>query len=193
MSRYMHLRGVLDLARSSLTYKPRLADAPAEDHVASLRASWARERPDVDTEGMAILGRARRITLLLRARIEAVFKKFGCDAGEFDVLASLRRAGTPYRLRPTELYQALMLSSGGMTDRLARLERAGLVARIQSEEDGRARLVELTRTGRALVDAAFAADMKLEKEILAHLRPAERRALARLLEKLAHLVEKRPQ
>jgi DNA-binding MarR family transcriptional regulator len=142
---------------------------------------------------MAILGRAGRITLLLRARIEAVFKKYGCDAGEFDVLASLRRAGSPYRLRPTELYQALMISSGGLTDRLARLEREGLVGRTRSEADGRSVLVKLTRTGRALVDAAFEADMKLEKAILAGLQPAERETLARLLEKLACCVESFPE
>ena len=176
----------------SLNRRQRIADVGRADHIASLCASWARERPDVDTEGMAILGRARRITLLLRARIEAVFKKYGCDAGEFDVLASLRRAGSPYRLRPTELYQALMISSGGLTDRLARLEREGLVARTRSEEDGRSLLVELTRTGRALVDAAFEADMKLEKAILAGLQLADREALTRLLGKLARCVESFP-
>jgi DNA-binding MarR family transcriptional regulator len=167
--------------------------AAGADHVAGLRDSWARERPDIDTEGMAILGRARRITLLVRVRIDAVFKQFGCDAGEFDVLASLRRAGSPYRLRPTEIFHALMISSGGLTDRLARLERDGLVARIRSEEDGRSVLVELTRAGRVLVDTAFEADMQLERAFLACLQPTERKALARLLEKLARGVESLPQ
>ena len=186
MSRYCRQEEYLVLSSRA---RLRLADVSAVDHVARLRASWARERPDVDTEGMAILGRARRITLLLRARIEAVFEKFGCDAGEFDVLASLRRAGSPFRLRPTEIYQSLMISSGGLTDRLARLERAELVARTQSLEDGRSILVELTHKGRTLIDAAFQADMKLEREILAGLQPSERTTLARLLEKLARQVE----
>lgn len=172
--------------------RPQLPGMTTPDHVAGLRESWRRERPDVDTEGMAILGRARRITLLLRSRIENVFRRFGCDAGEFDVLASLRRAGSPFRLRPTDIYQALMISSGGLTDRLTRLERQGLVARTRSGEDGRSVLVELTCTGRALIDAAFEADMNLEREILAPLLPAERKTLAHLLEKLARSVESSP-
>jgi DNA-binding MarR family transcriptional regulator len=170
---------------------PSSADA-AGDHVGRLRAAWARERPDIDTEGMAILGRARRITLAVRPRIEAVFKAHGFDAGEFDVLGSLRRAGTPYRLRPTELYQALMISSGGLTDRLARLEREGLVARVKSLADGRSILVELTAKGRALAEAAFEADMALEREMLAPLSAKERETLAALLTKLAAGIEAQP-
>ena len=137
--------------------------------MARLRAAWLRERPDLDTEGMAILGRARRITLMVRPRIDAVFKEFGCDAGEFDVLGTLRRSGAPFRMRPTELYHSLMISSGGLTDRLARLEERGLIARVPSGEDGRSLLVELTRAGRVLVDGAFEKDMKLEREILSGL------------------------
>ena len=172
---------------------PKRAAKPVKDgitdHVARLRAAWARERPDLDTEGMAILGRARRITLLLRPRIEAVFKEFGCDAGEFDVLGTLRRSGPPFRLRPTELYQSLMISSGGLTDRLTRLEERGLVARVPSGDDGRSLLVELTRAGRTLVDAAFEKDMKLEREVLSTLGSEEREMLSRLLAKLASGIE----
>ena len=167
-----------------------MTSAPS-DHVARLRAAWARERPDIDTEGMAILGRARRIALLARGPIEAVFDRFGIDAGEFDVLASLRRAGRPFRLRPTELYRALMISSGGLTDRLARLERRGLVVRAQSSEDRRSVSVELTEAGRQLVEAAFEADMAVERDLLGALSAAERQALAMLLEKLAAEVERR--
>lgn len=159
------------------------------DHVARLRAAWARERPDIDTEGMAILGRARRIVLASRGPIEAVFTRFDLDAGEFDVLASLRRAGAPYRLRPTELFQLLMISSGGLTDRLSRLERRRLIARIPSEEDRRSLIVELTEAGRVLVEAAFEADMAVERGLLDGLSAVERRDLAALLTKLALSVE----
>lgn len=171
--------------------RPARAEDPL-DHVARLREAWARERPDIDTEGMAILGRARRVTQLARDPIEAVFARVGCDSGEFDVLASLRRAGAPYRLRPTELYESLMISSGGLTDRLARLEARGLIARRPSKEDKRSIAVELTRQGRELVDAAFAADMQVEKRLISGLSAAERNTLAGLLAKLAALVESPP-
>ncbi len=49
------------------------------DHVDRLRAQWARELPDLDTEPMAILGRARRLTLLAGSSIEKTFAGFGLD------------------------------------------------------------------------------------------------------------------
>lgn len=167
----------------------RASRVRTEDHVDRLRGAWRRERPDIDTEGMAILGRARRITLLTRRPIEAIFTRFGCDSGELDVLATLRRAGTPYRLRPTELYESLMISSGGLTDRIQRLEARGLIARPPSTEDKRSIMVELTQKGLETVDAAFAADMRVEKELISVLSAAERKALAGLLAKLAAQVE----
>ena len=159
------------------------------DHVDRLRAQWLREMPGLDTSPMEIIGRARRITLALRPDIEAVFARHGLDAGEFDVLGSLRRSGPPYRLRPTELYKVLMISSGGLTDRLARLEARGLVRRIPSPEVRRSLMVELTSEGRAKAEAAFAEDMALELQMVSALTDKEREELARLLRKLALSLE----
>ena len=108
---------------------------------------WARELPDLDTEPMAILGRAFRLSNMVRPSIEATFAGFGLDRGEFDVIATLRRSGPPYRLTPTEMYTSLMISSGGLTHRLDRLEKAGLIRREKSPRDGRSMLVALTRRG----------------------------------------------
>lgn len=155
------------------------------DHIDRLRAQWARELPDLDTEGMAIIGRARWITLKLRPEIEAVFARHGIDAGELDVLNTLRRSGAPYRLTPTELYRTLMISSGGLTDRLTRLEKAGLIRRLPGETDKRSLLVELTKAGRDKAEAAFREDMALEKQQIAGLSKAERKQLAELLRKFA--------
>ncbi|HEU6440951.1 MAG TPA: MarR family transcriptional regulator, partial [Microvirga sp.] len=84
-------------------------DLPAQDGIDERRAQWETELPDVDTSGMAILGRARWITLAARPTIEAVFKTHGLDSGEADVLFTLLRSGPPYRLRPTELFRSLMI------------------------------------------------------------------------------------
>lgn len=157
---------------------------PADD-VEVRRRQWARELPDVDTVGMAVLGRARWITARVRPAIEAVFARHGLDSGEFDVLATLLRSGPPYSLRPTELFRSLMISSGGLTDRLARLEKAGLVARQPSESDARSLLVALTEEGRRRAEAAFREDMRLEAELLRGLDTEERTKLARLLARLA--------
>lgn len=157
----------------------------ALDHVEQRRQQWARELPDVDTVGMAVLGRARWITLSVRPPIESVFARFGLDAGEFDVLATLLRSGRPYRMRPTDLFQSLMISSGGLTNRLARLEAAGFVTRPPSEADSRSLLAELTPAGRRVAEAAFREDMQVEADLLRGLTKAETRQLALLLSKLA--------
>lgn len=155
------------------------------DHVEDRLRQWAREFTDIDTRGMSILGRARWITLSVRPAIERVFTAYGLDAGEFDVLATLLRSGPPYRLRPTELFRSLMVSSGGLTNRLMRLERAGLIFRPSSEADGRSLPVQLTALGRERTEAAFREDMKVEAELLAGLSETEMKTLARLLAKLA--------
>jgi DNA-binding MarR family transcriptional regulator len=159
------------------------------DHVGRVHALWRRELPEVNLEGSAILARARRITLMVREKIVPMLARHGLDGGEFYVLAALRRAGTPYALRPTELYKALMVSSGGMTDRLRRLEERGLVRRRPSEEDRRSMLVELTTEGHDLVERAFREDMQVENRIVARLSAAERDQLAQLLQKLAQILE----
>ncbi|TSD84855.1 MarR family transcriptional regulator [Mycobacterium sp. KBS0706] len=160
-----------------------------EDHVDRLRRQWARELPDLDTEPMAVLGRAYRLSNLVRGDIEATFAGFGLDRGEFDVIGTLRRSGPPYRLTPTELYTALMMSSGGLTHRLDRLEKAGLIRREKSPQDGRSVLVGLTADGAARAEAAFRADMAQEAAVLQALDPEERAALAGLLRKLITRIE----
>lgn len=154
------------------------------DPVEVRRRQWAAELPDVDTSGMAILGRARWLTFQVRPAIEAVFAEFNLDTGEFDVIATLLRSGAPYRLRPTELFKALMISSGGLTDRLSRLEKAGLVARVPSETDARSLLVQLTPEGRKLAKDAFRRDMLVEAQMLEGLSEADREQLATLLARL---------
>jgi len=162
---------------------------PVCDHVDRIHGQWIRELPDIDLDGNRIMARARRITLLSRPKIEAVFSRHGIDAGEFDVLATLRRSGAPYALRPTELYRSLMISSGGLTDRLIRLEERGLVRRRASPEDRRSLLVELTAAGATCAEAAFREDMLVENVFVAKLSTHERDELARLLRKLALQIE----
>lgn len=156
-----------------------------EDHVGRRRAQWSQELPDVDTTGMAVLGRARWIALRVRPAIEAVFERHGLDTGEFDVLSTLLRSGPPYSLRPTELYTSLMISSGGLTDRLNRLQKAGLVTRTPSRQDARSLLVQLTPEGRQRAEAAFREDMAVERALLAGLSREEIDDLDALLAKLA--------
>jgi DNA-binding MarR family transcriptional regulator len=165
-------------------------DDPEMDHVGRVHALWQREMQDVNLQGSAILARARRVTLMTRDKVLPVLARHGLDSGEFYVLAALRRVGAPYALRPTELFRALMVSSGGLTDRLRRLEERSLVRRIPSQEDRRSMLVGLTAKGRRLVEKAWREDMEIENEIVAGLSKQERKELARLLARLARIMER---
>jgi len=163
----------------------RQRDPNTQDAVGLRQSQWHHELPDVDTRGMAILGRARWITLAVRPVIERVFADHGLDTGEFDVLTTLLRSGPPYRLRPTELYNSLMISSGGLTARLDRLEAADLIERPASTGDARSLPVQLTEQGKHRIEAAFKADMEAEAALLSALSETDQAELARLLAKLA--------
>lgn len=164
-------------------------ERPTQDHVDRVFAQWAKELPNVDTHGAAVIGRARRITILSRKAIEENFARHGLDAGEFDVLATLRRSGSPFSLRPTELFRWLMISSGGLTARLERLEKSGLVKRRPAEDDARSLLVELTPAGKKTIEDAFRADMAIENKMVEALTAEEHSTLVSLLRKLALTLE----
>jgi DNA-binding MarR family transcriptional regulator len=155
------------------------------DRAAFAIEQWARERPDLPSLPMAVLGRlleaAERV---MRERMDPVFTEAGLQWGEFDVLATLRRSGAPYMLSPTRLYEAAMISSGGMTARLDRLERAALIERRPDPNDRRGKLIALTDRGRDLIDAAITAHVGNEQRILTSLTNAEQEQLAGLLAKL---------
>lgn len=154
------------------------------DEVDMFRAQREQESPRVNTEAMAIFGRIYRISTKIAPHIEAVFAQYGLDRGEYDVLATLQRCGHPYRLTPTNLYTSLMVSSGGLTHRLKRLESRGFIRRFQSPHDGRSFMVELTELGYDLTTQAFEHDMQLENSWLDALTDVERKKLAELLRRL---------
>jgi len=159
-------------------------DGNPRDRVDDILAQWARARPDLDATPMGVVGRLSRLARHMERAMEGVYAAHGLSGWGFDVLASLRRAGPPYRLTPTALYHATLVTSGAMTHRLARLERTGLIARLPNPGDRRSSLVALTPRGREVVDAAVAAHLADEDRLLAPLDAEERAALARSLRAL---------
>jgi DNA-binding MarR family transcriptional regulator len=154
------------------------------DGVDEILAQWRRERPDLDPSPIGVVGRVSRLARELERRLEPVYRDHGLEPGWHDLLATLRRTGPPFRMRPTDLMDALMLTSSGTTKRLDRLERAGLVAREPDPGDRRGTLIALTAKGRELIDGVTPAHLANESSLLAALAPAEREQLAALLRKL---------
>jgi DNA-binding MarR family transcriptional regulator len=154
------------------------------DHVDRILTQWAAERPDLDASPMAVVGRLARAAGALAAELDRTFARHGIDASTFDVLATLRRQGAPYRLPPAQLARESMITTSAVAQRLNRLEGLGLVARLPRPEDGRGKLVELTAAGRRLVDWVLPDHLATEEALLAPLDARERRTLAELLGRL---------
>jgi DNA-binding MarR family transcriptional regulator len=154
------------------------------DHVDRLVGQWRAVRPELELAPMATFGRLGRIQAHASRAIESVFERHGLTTGEFDVLAALRRSGEPYVLTPTALSRLLMLSPAGMTNRVDRLEAAGLVERRADPNDRRSSRVVLTAAGRERADAAVTEHVANEAELLRGLTEAERRSFDELLRKL---------
>jgi DNA-binding MarR family transcriptional regulator len=154
------------------------------DGVDAIVDQWKTERPDLDPSPIGIVGRVSRLARELEARLEPVYKAHGLEPGWHDVLATLRRTGPEYRLRPTDLTDATMLTSSGTTKRLDKLEQAGLIRREADPNDRRGTLITLTDAGRDLIDSVTAAHLANEARLVGALDEDEQRALANLLRKL---------
>ena len=154
------------------------------DPVDAIVAQWHRERPDVDVTGMEVIGRISRLERLIRPLIGEVFARHGLEAWEFDVLATLRRAGEPFQLTAGDLLGSMMVASATMTNRIDRLEQQGLIRRASDPSDRRVVLVTLTPTGRDLVDGVVPEHADNERRLLAVLTDREQATLIRLLRKL---------
>jgi DNA-binding MarR family transcriptional regulator len=159
------------------------------DAVDRITAQWRRERPDLDPAPMGVIGRISRIAAVVQRELDPVFAEHDLTGADFDVLATLRRAGAPYRLTPGELSRSTMVTTGGMTKRLDRLETAGMIRREPDPRDRRGKLIALTPRGRDLVDHAVEAHLENEERLLAALPAARRRELAALLRELLSSLE----
>lgn len=146
--------------------------------------AWRRERPDLDPGAKEITGRVVRLASLFQQAYSQAFEPLGLNEGDYGVLAPLRRAGAPFELTPTELARQRMMTSGGMTAALDRLERKGLIERVPNPADRRGSLVRLTSAGHEVVDAAMAEHAHVEHQLLTNLSADEQARLTALLRKL---------
>lgn len=153
----------------------------AGDRVARAHRQWLAERPDLDSSPMLVIARLHRLANHLTDELVPVYQQYGLSDGEFDVLATLRRQGEPFEVAPGELARHTMVTTGAVTKRLDSLERAGLVDRRPSPDDGRGRFVRLTPAGRELIDEVYTAHMRNERRLLTALSASEAAQLESLL------------
>lgn len=150
--------------------------------IEKIRAQWAKQRPDLDTGPMGLIGRVVRLSALYSEEMGKTFSKHGLNAASFDVLATLLRSGPPHALSPNQLLETMMVTSGTMTNRIDQLAKEGLVARVPNPDDKRSVLVQLTEAGRRKVDAAVTDHVETQKRLVGRLAAEDRAALNRLLD-----------
>lgn len=151
------------------------------DNVDVIIDQWAAARPDLDVSPMEVVGRISRASRLLERALKEFFQAHGVESWEFDVLATLRRAGPPYQLRVGQLLTSVMVNSPTLTNRLDRLVAKGLVERAVDPANRRSVVVTLTESGRELVDELVAGHVANEERILSFLPARERTQLVGLL------------
>ncbi|MFI0774610.1 MarR family winged helix-turn-helix transcriptional regulator [Streptomyces sp. NPDC021212] len=162
------------------------AGAPSEpagvtDAVDVILQQWRRTRPDLDASPMGVIGRLSRAARLTGLHVDAYLRSEGLESWEFDVLATLRRAGAPYTLSSKELASASMIGAAAMTNRVARLLDRGLLTREPDAQNRRKVKIALTADGRELVDRVVEGHIENERKLLQRMAPEHQDQLARLL------------
>jgi DNA-binding MarR family transcriptional regulator len=169
-------------------------DMAGADAVDAIVAQWQVERPDLDPTAKHITGRIVRLAWLFQQAFERdkqqAFAEHGLKESDFGVLSPLRRAGEPFELTPTELARHRMITSGGMTAALDRLEGKGLIVRVPNPDDRRGSLVRLTEAGREVIDASMVLHAEVEHKLVAPLDDQDRADLQRILRKLLIATER---
>lgn len=159
-------------------------DPVQPDAVDLIIQQWRHELPDVDASPMEIFGRIHRVFQRYQVHLTEVFNSYGINNAAFDILAALRRCGAPYRQTAGALADTTLVTTGGITLRVDRLEQAGLVLRERDAEDRRVVYVQLTDQGLTLINDLTRAHFANEERLLIGLTATERTRLAGLMSKL---------
>lgn len=158
--------------------------------IKDIRAQWAKQRPDLNTEPMELIGRFARLTAYLSQEMGQTFAQHGLNAASFDVLATLLRAGPPHALSPNQLLASMMVTSGTMTNRIDQLVKDAYVERVKNPKDKRSVLIQLTPHGFATIDAAVTDHVATQARLVAPLSLEDKAGLNALLASYLAKIEK---
>lgn len=167
-------------------------DRQEQDRIESGIQRWRHEFPDIDSSGKAVVGRILHLQEIFLITINGALEPFGLKYPEFAVLATLRVQGQPYRMSPKALLDSLILTSGGLSNLLRKLEKRGLIRRSQDAVDRRGVVVELTALGRKRVEPAMRLHAQTELSLVRSLTARERRHSADAMSKLIKTIERGP-
>jgi DNA-binding MarR family transcriptional regulator len=168
---------------------PKTTRKEASDTIGEFIEAWRRERPDLNPAPLGILGRVQRISARLIRATEELLEPTQIGWEAFSLIVSLRRAGKPYSMRPTDIFRQSLITSGAATNRIDRVSKLGLVRRVPDPNDRRGILVELTPAGKALANRVIEMQFAMLEKQLSVLTRSEQAQLSTLLTKLLSSLE----
>ncbi|HEY6013354.1 MAG TPA: MarR family transcriptional regulator [Candidatus Limnocylindrales bacterium] len=168
------------------------SDAQETDRLDDMLAVWAREIPDLDPLTEGIVERIQGLAKSFDRSMDETLAQYALDRRAFHLIGRLRSYGSPYQRSAGRLAEDMRLSSGAMTARLDRLEKAGLIRRLPDPTDRRGTLVEPTEAGHAAWDATVGTQAKREAMFASVLSEPERQELHRLLRRLMRAFPEKP-
>lgn len=168
----------------NITSEDRPRIALSEDRVGAGMQRWRREFPDIDCSGKAIVGRLLHLHDVLLNEINRALAPHGLKYPAYAILATLRVNGAPYQMSPKSLLNTLILTSGGLSNLLRRLEADGLIHRTANDSDGRGVVVELTKAGKRRVEPAMRDHAAAERRLIASLSRQQQNVMSEALKRM---------
>ena len=159
-------------------------DPTQNDLVGKGMRQWRREVPDIDCSGKAVVGRILHLHDVILRAVDETLARHGLKYPTYAVMATLRVQGAPYEMSPKALLQTLILTSGGLSNLLRRMEQADYICRLSDNRDGRGVIVRLTEHGRRIVEPAMHDHAETERRLAGVLSASEQQVLARSLSRM---------
>lgn len=161
-----------------------LAINTGNDAVDRIVDGWVRQVPDFDSGPIQVFGRLNRVARLLDNNLRVFFQEHGLGIADYDLMAALFRMGPPYMAKPSSIARASLLTSAGVTLRVDRMVKTGMVKRVSNLDDRRSVYVQLTDEGIDVVERVALLNRKRQRRMLDTLTPDEAAMLESVFRKL---------
>jgi DNA-binding MarR family transcriptional regulator len=154
------------------------------DSVDRIVHAWRERDPQLDSSSLEVTGRLLLCAGYYERTVGTVLQRFGLSIADFDVLNTLRRVSDQHGSKPSDMARSSLITTGAMTSRLDRLERAGLIRRTPDPADRRGVLVRLTPRGRKAARQALQELIAANEAFLEPLSGQQRDSIASALKQL---------
>ena len=155
-----------------------------KDRIDRLSDEWALRAANLDIRPWQVWGRITRINDIFLLKLSKILSQNDLSYSELQTLGALIVSGPPYELNPNTISRHNLLTSGGMTNVLTRMEKKGLITRRKDARDRRGVIVSVTERGLDIFETVIVAENAIEHRLIKGLSETERTVIAVVLRKL---------